>query len=99
MEHHVYFWLKDEFNTAEHRAKFEGGLAALFEIATVAGGKWSVPAKTAVRPVTENSWDYALSMRFDSMENHDSYQSDPDHDVFIAGFKDLWARVQVMDLA
>ncbi|MBK1832532.1 Dabb family protein [Roseibacillus ishigakijimensis] len=99
MEHHVYFWLKEEKQDAENRAAFEKGLDNLFKIAGVAGGTWAVPADTAVRPVTEKSWHYALSMKFDTMEAHDAYQVDPDHDVFIDQFKSWWDKVQVMDLA
>ncbi len=99
MEHHVYFWLKEENQNDADRAVFEQGLAALLEIGHVGGGCWAVPAKTAIRPVSDQSWDYALSMRFDSIEKHDAYQVDPDHDVFVGSFKDWWAQVQVRDLA
>ena len=99
MDHHVYFWLKDDCKTAEHRAAFEQGLASLFEIGLVKGGRWSVPAPVMPRPVIDQSWDYALTMRFDSVADQDAYQGDPKHHVFIDNFKDLWARVLVMDLA
>jgi hypothetical protein len=99
MEHHVYFWLKDENKNETDRKAFEEGLASLFEIGLVEGGRWSVPAKVMARPVIDQSWDYALSMRFATIENHDTYQVDPDHNVFIGKFKDWWAKVLVMDLA
>lgn len=99
MEHHVYFWLKEEHQNATDRAAFEQGLAALFEVGHLAGGRWSVPAKTAIRPVSDLSWSYALSMQFATLQDHDAYQVDADHDVFIAKFKDWWAKVLVMDLA
>jgi hypothetical protein len=99
MEHHVYFWLKEEFKDAASRAAFEKGLSALFKIQLVQGGRWAVPAKVMIRPVIDQSWDYALSMQFGSVEDHDAYQVDPDHNVFIASFKDQWAQVQVRDLA
>ncbi|MDP3851948.1 MAG: Dabb family protein [Luteolibacter sp.] len=99
MEHHVYFWLKEEFKNPEHRAAFEQGLAGLFKIGLVAGGRWAVPAKVMPRPVIDQSWDYALTMQFSSIGNHDAYQVDADHNTFIAAFKDTWARVLVMDLA
>ncbi|MDQ8190751.1 Dabb family protein [Roseibacillus persicicus] len=98
MEHHVYFWLNEDKKNPEDRAAFEGGLKALFEIKEVAGGTWATPAPTAVRPVTENTWDYALSVKFDSLADHDVYQAHPDHDVFVDSFKSWWSRVQVMDL-
>jgi hypothetical protein len=99
MEHHVYFWLKEERRNEADRAAFEEGLAGLFKIGLVVGGRWAVPAKVMERPVIDQSWDYALSMRFATIENHDAYQTDPDHSAFIARFKDWWAKVLVMDLA
>jgi len=99
MEHHVYFWLKEEYQNAADRAIFEQGLASLFEIGMVAGGRWAVPAKVVQRPVIDQSWTYALSMQFATVADHDAYQADPDHHAFIHTFKDWWARVLVMDLA
>lgn len=99
MEHHVYFWLKDEHRNPADRAVFEQGLAALFDIPRVAGGRWAVPAEVELRPVVDQSWDYALSMQFATMADHDTYQADADHHVFIDTFKSWWAKVLVMDLA
>ena len=99
MDHHVYFSLKDEYQNATDRAIFEQGLQALFDINLVAGGRWAVPAKVVIRPVIDQSWDYALTMKFDSIEEHDAYQDDADHHVFINTFKDWWQQVQVRDLA
>jgi len=99
MDHHVYFWLKDEFKNAESRAEFERGLDVLFTLDLVAGGRWAFPAKVMPRPVIDQSWDYALTMQFANIEDHDAYQVDPDHQVFISSFKDRWATVQVRDLA
>jgi hypothetical protein len=52
-----------------------------------------------IRPVIDQSWDYALTMKFDTVEKHDAYQEDADHHVFINTFKEWWAQVQVKDLA
>lgn len=99
MEHHVYFWLKDECKSVADRAVFEQGLASLFEIALVGGGRWAVPAAVMLRPVIDQSWDYALSMQFASVADHDAYQVHPQHHVFVETFKGWWAQVQVRDLA
>ena len=72
MEHHVYFWLKEENQNPVDRAVFEQGLARLFEINLVAGGRWAVPAKVMLRPVIDQSWDYALTMQFATIEEHDA---------------------------
>jgi hypothetical protein len=98
MEHHVYFWLKDKRKNEADRAVFEKGLTALFEIQEVAGGTWGPSAQTPERPVTDKSFDYALSMQFDTLENHNIYQDHADHDVFVAAFKDWWDKVLVMDV-
>ncbi len=99
MDHHVYFWLKEDHKTDSDRAIFEKGLAALFEIPLVKGGRWAVPAKVMERPVIDQSWDYALTMRFDSVEDHDAYQDFPKHHDFIATCSHMWERVEVRDLA
>ncbi len=99
MDHHVYFWLKEEYQNPVDRAIFEQGLASLFEIDLVAGGRWAVPAKVAARPVIDQSWDYALTMQFKTLAEHDTYQDHPSHHVFLSTFKEWWAQVQVKDLA
>ena len=99
MEHHVYFWLKEEYQNAADRAMFEQGLERLFEIGLVVGGRWAVPAKVVVRPVIDQSWTYALSMQFATVEDHNAYQDDPDHHAFVQTFREWWAKVLVMDLA
>ena len=99
MEHHVYFWLKDGRQNAADRAEFEKALADLFEINLVAGGRWAVPAKVEIRPVVDQSWDYALSMQFASLEDHNEYQTHPSHKAFIESYREWWAKVLVTDLA
>ena len=98
MEHHVYFWLKDERKNEADRKAFEAGLSRLFELEGIDGGFWAVPAKVMERPVVDQSWDYALTMTFPSVAAQDAYQEDPDHHVFIDSFKEWWARVEVRDL-
>lgn len=98
MDHHVYFWLKEEKKNPADRTRFEQGLAELFKIPQVAGGRWAVPAKVSVRPVCDQSWDYALTMQFDTLEDHNIYQDHADHQHFLSTFKDGWAKVLVTDL-
>lgn len=97
LEHHVYFWLKEDRRNEANRAAFEAGLDKLLEIETVRGGLWGPPAPTPERPVTDHSFDYALSLRFDDLAAHDSYQDCPAHDDFIRDFKDWWDKVMVRD--
>ena len=58
-----------------------------------------LPAPVMLRPVIDQSWDYALTMQFANVADHDAYQVEPQHQVFVDSFKDRWARVLVMDLA
>jgi hypothetical protein len=100
MEHHVYFWLKDEFKTETDHARMEAALTELIKSPNITKAHWGKPAATELRPVTDHSWDYGISLQFDTMEAHEKYQkADPIHDAFSGGHKDMWARVLVMDLA
>ena len=56
MEHHVYFWLKEEHQNEDDRAAFESGLDDLCRSENIAEPKWGKPAATAERPVTDHSW-------------------------------------------
>lgn len=98
MEHHVYFWLKDEHKNPEDLKAFEAGLDDLLKVPGLVSGFWAVPAKVMERPVIDQSWDYATSFTFESVAAQDAYQDDPDHHVFIDGFKEWWAKVEVRDL-
>jgi hypothetical protein len=96
VRHSVYFWL-DPSLTDEQKAAFEGGLQALFRIDVVRSGSYGKAAATAVRPVTRNSFDYALVLEFDSVERHDAYQTHPEHDVFVNSFAAWFKEVLVFD--
>ncbi len=95
MIHSVYFWLKDE--KKDECGRFEEALRALVKIPEIQLGHFGKPAPTAERPVTDHSFDYSLILTFASKEAHDAYQVHPDHDVFVDGCKDLWAKVVVYD--
>lgn len=97
IRHTVYFWLDESLNSAQ-RTEFEGGLRALFDIDTVVAGHFGKAATTPSRAgVTQNDYDYALFLQFDTIENHDAYQVDPDHDVFVKNFSPWFKTVRVYD--
>ncbi|MFT4550865.1 MAG: hypothetical protein ACI9UA_000753 [Pseudoalteromonas tetraodonis] len=96
MIHTVFFWLKDGLSD-EQVTFFESELAKLTSIETVATGAIGKPAPTEKRPVTDNSFSYHLSLTFDSIGDHNTYQVHADHDAFIGNCKDLWERVLVYD--
>ncbi len=96
VRHNVYFWL-DESATEEQKASFEKGLEALFEIDVVANGTFGKPAGTPERPVTQNTFDYALVLEFDSVEQHNAYQVHAEHTVFVEQFSQWFSQVRVYD--
>jgi len=98
MEHHVYFWLKNEHKNEAGYATFEKALDELCKINEIESCIWGQSAATPARPVTDKTFDYALSMKFDSIEKHNLYQVHPDHDVFVDTFKPWWEKVLIMDV-
>jgi len=96
VRHSVYFWL-DESLTESQRTAFERGLRALFEIDVVAHGNFGTAAATPDRPVTHNTFDYALFLEFESVEKHNAYQVHPDHKVFVDQFSRWFRDVQIFD--
>jgi len=96
VRHNVFFWLDSTLSDGQ-KSEFERGLEALFEIDAVAGGQYGRPAATPERPVTQNSYDYALFLEFASVEQHDAYQAHPDHEVFVKQFSPWFSEVRVFD--
>ena len=98
LEHHVYFWLKDERLGDRERREFEQALDGLLAIDGIVSGHWGRPAPVAERPVVDQSFHYALSLRFESVAAHDAYQADERHRAFVASHQDWWRRVQIYDI-
>lgn len=96
VRHNVYFWL-DESLTDAQKTEFEGGLRALFDIDVVSAGSFGKAAGTPERPVTQNSFDYALVLEFESVEQHNAYQVHPEHKVFVDNFGQWFKEVRVYD--
>lgn len=100
MEHHVYFWLKEEFKNPVGHKRMQKALDALGKSPNITHGTWGQPAGTPARPVTDHTWDYGISFHFATMADHEAYQgSDPIHETFSKENKEMWQRVLVMDLA
>jgi hypothetical protein len=69
-------------------------------IAYLERGFVGTPAATERRPVTDHSFDYATSLHFRTMADHEFYQQGcPDHARFVAECKTCWERVVVYDVA
>lgn len=96
IRHSVFFWLTPGLSD-EQKASFVEGMKALFDIDVVKHGSYGTAAATPTRPVTDNTYDYSLFLEFDSVEDHNSYQVDPDHDVFVKEFSPWFATVKIFD--
>jgi len=95
--HTVYFWL-NEHSSDEDRLAFEKGLAVLGDSPCSTNYFWGKPLQTEKRDVVDDSYDYGSTTFFDSLEQHDIYQStDTVHMDFVNQFKHLWKSVKVFD--
>lgn len=94
--HTVYFWLVDDV-TEDRKKAFEQALQDLSKVPSIDKYYWGVPAKTADRDVTEKSYDYAINVFFDSVEDEAAYQIDPLHLKFVEENKALFKEVIVYD--
>ena len=94
--HIVLFWLKNPTNSVD-RNTFEQNMNHFLETSQYAKNKhFGVPAKTS-RPVVDSSFTYCLKVTFDNLEDHDNYQVEAAHKLFIAESSKLWEKVLIYD--
>lgn len=97
--HNAHFWLKKDLSPAD-RALFEAEVQRLAQISYLERGYAGKPAETERRPVTDHSFDYATSLHFKSLSDHDFYQKEcPDHARFVERCKHCWDRVVIYDVS
>lgn len=95
-KHTVFFWLKEPKNEL-HRKAFETSLKKFINNSIFIKSKHiGVPANTN-RDVIDSSYTYCLSLGFNSKEDHDKYQEEAIHKLFIKESKHLWRKVLVYD--
>lgn len=94
MIHQVYFWLK---NPDKDLKSFTKGCKELIKIDSIKKAHIGMPASTEKREVVDNSFHVSLTVYFDSIEDHNAYQIDPNHKTFIQLHEDKWEKVQVYD--
>lgn len=95
-KHTVFFWLKDPKNSS-HREAFEASLKKFINSSKYIESKHlGMPANTD-RDVIDSSYTYCLSLGFSSKENHDMYQNEPAHKLFLEESSTLWKKVLVYD--
>ena len=90
----MFFWLNDDAD----RAGFERDLDALVEGAGISAGYWGAPADTGDRDVIDDSYDYSITLFFDSLADHDAYQVSPEHVAFVENNMKTWKQVKVYDV-
>jgi hypothetical protein len=97
--HNVFFWLHKDLTPAE-RELFAMEVRRLAQISYLERGYVGTPAETEHRPVTDHSFDFATSLHFKSLEDHEFYQTEcPDHARFVTTCKPFWERVVIYDVA
>ncbi|WP_040480653.1 Dabb family protein [Mariniradius saccharolyticus] len=93
MIHQVFFWLKP----GEDVKDFLKEASVLGKCKTVAKSYMGVPAPTEARDVVDHSYQVACTLFFDSIEDQNIYQTDPEHLKFIERNSNKWASVKVYD--
>lgn len=94
--HTVYFWLKEP-NNQLHRKTFENSLKRFIDSSKFVQSKHlGTPANTH-RGVIDASYTYCLSVSFLSKKEHDAYQEEPAHKLFLEESEMLWKKVLVYD--
>ena len=72
--HTVLFWLRKDLAPAE-REVFASEIKHLTRLPYLEHGYGGTPAATEHRPVTDHSFDFAISLHFKSLTDHDFYQT------------------------
>jgi len=94
--HTVYFWIKDGTPAADVQF-FEEGLVRLGTCPQIENFYWGPPAPTEARGVVDNTYNYAISVHFKSLEDQAEYQKEPIHLKFIEDHQNIWEKVIVYD--
>lgn len=94
--HTVFFWMKKNAPKSAAKQTIQDAKKYL-QTASVKQLWVGPPAKTEERPVINATYDVGLTVVFDSIADHDDYQEDPQHLVFIKRNKKHWLRVEVFD--
>ena len=97
--HSALFWLRKDLSAAE-LATFAAEVHKLGQIPYLERGYVGAPAQTPQRAVTDNTFDFATSLHFKTLDDHEFYQTKCEHHArFVATCKTFWDRVVVHDMA
>lgn len=95
--HTVHFWLKEKVSEEQKNQFLQGIDDFLSAVEEVQRAEYGVSAKTPARDVVDHSFDMSMFVLFNTVADHNVYQTHPAHNVFVESFKDLWEKVQVRD--
>ena len=90
------FWLKPGLSV-EEIDRFKGFFEQLKTISSVASFTYGRAAGTEKREVVDNSFSYAMFAEFATLQDHESYQTDPVHLNAIEEYSKYWEKVVVHD--
>lgn len=94
--HTVFFWLKESNNHLNHDA-FLAHLHTFINASHFVQSKHIGKKNPSPRDVVDNSYDFCLTVTFDTQQQHDDYQVEPAHLKFIKDAAHLWKNVKVYD--
>lgn len=94
--HVVLFWLKNPDNQ-EERSQFETSIGKFIKNSKhVKSMHLGSPASTS-RPVIDSSYTYCLIVSFPTKDEHDKYQAEKKHKIFIKESENLWEKALIYD--
>lgn len=96
--HNVYFLLKDA-SPAAIETLIADGKQFLSVQSGITSFIMGVLEADLQRDVNDRDFDVSLNILFETRADHDAYQSDEQHHIFIERNKDNWANVRVFDSA
>lgn len=97
--HHVFFWLKNPDNKADHD-QLLSALKALKQIEVVKYAHIGAPSVNDFdKPVTDASYSFSVLLLFESKKDEETYLYHPLHKKFGADNHHLWSKVMVYDSA
>ncbi|MDO6737717.1 Dabb family protein [Wenyingzhuangia sp. 2_MG-2023] len=94
--HNVYFWLKQPENNKDCEA-FEVALQKFLNASIYTRTAFITKPAHTDREVVDNSYTYCLLVSFENKEQHNLYQKEPAHALFLKEASNLWGKVQVYD--
>lgn len=96
--HNVYIWLKEGNLSPTTITLFENALKKLVSNEGIIISSWGSPAQTPEREVTDNSFHYGVSIQFESVDAHNTFQKSQEHDEFLDSCAEMFEKVLVFDV-